>query len=169
MKSGISAQGAMTNQMFEVVHFSTQYFTAEDLGAMSAYLFDLDKLPERATPPAPPKPVAVSAEVAASARASYIAVCASCHGGEGQGIPHVVVPLGDQCLAAAGRCAQPQQGHPDRHPGPALPRAGADAADAGLRRASSPTEQVADLSNWLRANWGGQQPSVTAEEVKRLR
>ena len=30
-------------------------------------------------------------------------------------------------------------------------------------------QQVADLSNWLRANWGGQQPSVTAEEIKRLR
>ena len=168
MKSGISAQGAMTNQMFEVVHFSTQYFTADDLAAMSAYLFDLDKLPENATPPAPPKPVAVSAEVAASARASYIAVCASCHGGDGQGIPHVVVPLATNAslrLADARNLNKviltgiPAQRFPGLERMQPMPGFAGQLSD----------QQVADLSNWLRANWGGQQPSVTAEEIKRLR
>lgn len=168
MKSGISAQGAMTNQMFEVVHFSTQYFTADDLAAMSAYLFDLDKLPESATPPAPPKPVAVSAEVAASARASYIAVCASCHGGDGQGIPHVVVPLATNAslrLADARNLNKviltgiPAQRFPGLERMQPMPGFAGQLSD----------QQVADLSNWLRANWGGQQPSVTADEVKRLR
>jgi mono/diheme cytochrome c family protein len=40
MKSGISNQGAMANQMFEVVHFSTQYMSHDDLNAPSAYLFE---------------------------------------------------------------------------------------------------------------------------------
>jgi hypothetical protein len=40
MKSGISDQGAMANQMFEVVHFSTQYMSHGDLNALSAYLFE---------------------------------------------------------------------------------------------------------------------------------
>ncbi|SFB86055.1 Cytochrome c, mono-and diheme variants [Bosea sp. CRIB-10] len=168
MKSGISAQGAMTNQMFEVVHFSTQYFTAEDLAAMSAYLFDLDKLPESATPPAPPKPVAVSPEVATSARASYLAVCASCHGGEGQGIPHVVVPLATNAslrLADARNLNKvilsgiPAQRFPGLERMQPMPGFAGQLSD----------QQVADLSNWLRASWGGQQPSVTAEEIKRLR
>lgn len=168
MKSGISAQGAMTNQMFEVVHFSTQYFTAEDLAAMSAYLFDLDKLPESATPPPPPKPVAVSAEVATSARASYIAVCASCHGNEGQGIPHVVVPLATNAslrLAEARNLNKviltgiPAQRFPGLERMQPMPGFAGQLSD----------QQVADLSNWLRASWGGQQPTVTADEVKRLR
>ena len=51
MASGISAQGAMTNQMFDVVHFSTQYMTGEDLNALSAYLFDLDAAPDKSVPP----------------------------------------------------------------------------------------------------------------------
>uniref|UniRef100_A0A9E7ZQC0 Cytochrome c n=1 Tax=Bosea sp. NBC_00436 TaxID=2969620 RepID=A0A9E7ZQC0_9HYPH len=168
MKSGISAQGAMTNQMFEVVHFSTQYFTSEDLAAMSAYLFDLDKLPEQTTPPAPPKPVAVSAEVTASARASYLAVCASCHGGEGQGIPHVVVPLATNAslrLADARNLNKviltgiPAQRFPGLERMQPMPGFAGQLSD----------QQVADLSNWLRASWGGQQPTVTAEEVRKLR
>ncbi len=168
MKSGISAQGAMTNQMFEVVHFSTQYLSPDDLAAMSAYLFDLAKLPERATPPAPPQPVAVSAETASSARSTYLAVCASCHGVEGQGIPHVVVPLATNAslrLADARNLNRvilsgiPAQRFPGLERMQPMPGFAAQLTD----------QEVADLSNWLRANWGGQKPSVTVDEVRRLR
>lgn len=168
MKSGISAQGAMTNQMFEVVHFSTQYLSADDLAAMSAYLFDLDTLPERATPPVPPQPVAVPAETAASARATYLDVCASCHGVDGQGIPHVVVPLATNAslrLADARNLNRviltgiPAQRFPGLERMQPMPGFAAQLSD----------QEVADLSNWLRANWGGQKPTVTVEEVRRLR
>ncbi|MGO4671955.1 c-type cytochrome [Bosea sp. 2YAB26] len=168
MKSGISAQGAMTNQMFEVVHFSTQYLSSDDLAAMSAYLFDLDTLPERATPPAPPQPVAVAAGTAASARATYLAVCASCHGVEGQGIPHVVVPLATNAslrLADARNLNRvilsgiPAQRFPGLERMQPMPGFAAQLSD----------QEVADLSNWLRANWGGQKPTVTVEEIRRLR
>ena len=135
---------------------------------MSAYLFDLDKLPESAAPPAPPKPVAVSAEVATSARASYIAVCASCHGMDGQGIPHVVVPLVTNAslrLVDARNLNKviltgiPAQRFPGLERMQPMPGFAGQLSD----------QQVADLSNWLRATWGGQQPTVTADEVKRLR
>lgn len=168
MKSGISAQGAMTNQMFEVVHFSTQYLSSDDLAAMSAYLFDLDTLPERATPPAPPQPVAVAAGTAASARATYLAVCASCHGVEGQGIPHVVVPLATNAslrLADARNLNRvilsgiPAQRFPGLERMQPMPGFAAQLSD----------QEVADLSNWLRANWDGQKPTVTVEEIRRLR
>jgi mono/diheme cytochrome c family protein len=136
MKSGISAQGAMTNQMFEVVHFSTQYMTDDDLQAMSAYLFDLDKLPETQTPAAPPAPVAVAPELAASARATYDSLCAGCHGVEGQGIPNVVVPLATNASSAARECAQPQPHHHGRHSRAAFSGLAAHAANARLRRTS---------------------------------
>ncbi|MGO4737346.1 c-type cytochrome [Bosea sp. 2KB_26] len=168
MKSGISAQGAMTNQMFEVVHFSTQYLSTDDLAAMSAYLFDLDTLPERATPPAPPQPVAVPAATAASARSTYLAVCASCHGVDGEGIPHVVVPLATNAslrLADARNLNRvilsgiPAQRFPGLERMQPMPGFAAQLTD----------QEVADLSNWLRANWGGQKPTVTVDEVRRLR
>lgn len=168
MKSGISAQGAMTNQMFEVVHFSTQYFSADDLAAMSAYLFGLDKLPERAAPPTPPQPVAVPADIAGSARATYLAVCASCHGVDGQGIPHVVVPLATNAslrLADARNLNRvilagiPAQRFPGLERMQPMPGFAAHLTD----------QQVAALSNWMRATWGGQQMNVTSEDVRRLR
>jgi mono/diheme cytochrome c family protein len=28
---------------------------------------------------------------------------------------------------------------------------------------------VADLANWMRARWGGQQPSLSAEDIAKLR
>lgn len=168
MKSGISAQGAMTNQMFEVVHFSTQYMTDDDLRAMSAYLFDLDKLPETATPPAAPKPVAIPAETATSARATYLAVCSGCHGADGQGIPHVVVPLATNASLRLTNARNlnrtiltgiPAQRFPGLERMQPMPGFSAHLND----------QQVADLSNWMRATWGGQAPNVTPEDVRRLR
>jgi mono/diheme cytochrome c family protein len=168
MKSGISNQGAMANQMFEVVHFSTQYMSHDDLNALSTYLFDLDKIPDGETPFAPPKPIAIGTDVAASARATYLSVCSACHGSDGQGIPHVVVPLATN---ASLRVASPRKliravldGIPARHfPGlermQPMPSFKRDLTD----------QQVADLVNWLRASWGGREPQVTVDEVYQIR
>lgn len=168
MKSGLSAQGAMTNQMFEVVHFSTQYMTDEDLAALSAYLFDLDQAPDKSTPPPPLKPVDVSPEVAAAARGNYIALCSGCHGVDGHGIPHVIVPLATNAslrLKSArnlihtvlnGIPAQRFPGLERMQPMPAFARELDD-------------RQVADLANWMRAGWGGQEPDVKPEDVAAIR
>ncbi|HEV2571893.1 MAG TPA: cytochrome c [Beijerinckiaceae bacterium] len=168
MNSGLSAQGAMTNQMYEVVHFSTQYMTKDDLDAMSAYLFGLDALPKDATPPAPPKPVPVAAEVATAARGTYVALCAACHGAEGQGIPHVVVPLATNAslrlTSARNLIHTTLNGIPARR-FPGLERmqpmpAFKDVLD---------DRQMADLANWMRATWGGEPPNVKAEDVAEIR
>lgn len=168
MKTGLSAQGAMTNQMFEVVHFSTQYMTDDDLAAMSAYLFDLDKLPDKPATPVQPKPVAVAPELAAAARSSYLALCSGCHGVEGQGIPHVVVPLSTN---ASLRLASPRNlirtvlaGIPAQH-FPGLERM---QPMPGFKDQLD-DRQVADLANWLRAQWGGETPSASPEEVAAIR
>lgn len=168
MKSGISAQGAMTNQMFDVVHFSTQYMTDDDLKALSAYLFDLDAVPDQqATPPAP-KPVEVAPELAASARVTYTNLCSGCHGAEGQGIPHVVVPLATNAslrindarnfvhTVLHGISAQRFPGLERMQPMPSFEDKLTD-------------QQMADLANWARATWGGQQPDVKPEDVAKVR
>ncbi|MDH7795435.1 MULTISPECIES: cytochrome c [unclassified Beijerinckia] len=168
MKSGLSAQGAMTNQMYEVVHFSTQYMTKDDLDAMSAYLFGLDALPQETTPPALPKPIAVAADVATSARGTYLGLCASCHGAEGQGIPHVVVPLATNAslrLASARNLIHttlngiPARRFPGLERMQPMPAFKDDLDD----------RQMADLANWMRATWGGEPPNVKTEDVAAIR
>ncbi|MGY6250692.1 cytochrome c [Bosea thiooxidans] len=168
MKSGLSTQGSMTNQMFEVVHFSTQYMNEDDLRAMAAYLFDLDALPASPASPPPPAPVAVSPAVVTAARATYLNLCAGCHGSEGQGIPHVAIPLATNTSL---RLASPRNfiravlhGLPaQRFPG--LERMEAMPAFTELLD----DKALADLTNWMRARWGGQSPNVAAEEVAKLR
>lgn len=168
MKSGLSAQGGMTNQMFEVVHLSSQYMSDDDLHALSAYLFDLDNLPEAAPPAAPPAPIEVPEAVATSARSTYLGLCAGCHGDQGQGVPHVVVPLATNAslrLTDARNLNRtilhgiPAQNFPGLERMQPMPAFGAHLTD----------REVADLSSWLRASWGGQQPDVTAEGVQALR
>ncbi|MGB3540508.1 MAG: cytochrome c [Mesorhizobium sp.] len=168
MKSGISAQGAMTNQMFDVVHFSTQYMTDDDMKALSAYLFDLDAVPDQQATPTAPKPVDVAPEVAASAQGTYTNLCSGCHGVEGQGIPHVVVPLATNAslrindarnfvhTVLHGISAQRFPGLERMQPMPAFEDKLTD-------------QQMADLANWARATWGGQQPDVKPEDVAKVR
>lgn len=168
MKSGISAQGVMTNQMFDVVHFSTQYMTDDDMTALSAYLFDQNEVASGSTPPVAPNPVDVTPELAASARATYLNLCSSCHGVEGQGIPHVVVPLATNAslrindarnfvdTVLHGIEARRFPGLERMQPMPSFEDKLSD-------------QQMADLANWARATWGGQLPDVTPEDVAKLR
>lgn len=168
MKSGISNQGAMTNQMFEVVHFSTQYMREDDLAAVSAYLFDLDKVPHSVTQNLPPKAVELASDVAVSAKATYLSVCAGCHGFDGKGIPHAVVPLATNAsirLASARNLIRvilhgiPAQRFPGLERMQPMPGFGTQLTDA----------QLVDLVNWLRASWGGWEPQVTLDEVRSIR
>ncbi|WP_248307974.1 cytochrome c [Bosea sp. AS-1] len=168
MKSGLSVQGSMTHQMFEVVHFSTQHMTEDDLRAMSAYLFDLDALPAASATPPAPKPVEVPAAIATAARKTYLDLCSGCHGAEGQGIPHVAVPLATN---ASLRLSSPRNFvRAVLHGIPAQRFPGLERMEAmpGFTELVD-DKALADLTNWMRARWGGQQPNVTAEEVGKLR
>jgi len=167
MKSGLSAQGAMTGQMFEVVHFSTQYMTPDDLGALSAYLFDLDD-PSKGQTPAPPVPISVAPELTASAKPTYLALCSGCHGVEGQGIPHVVVPLATNAtlrLTSARNLVRavvegiPAQQFPGLERMQPMPGFGHELDD----------RQLADLVNWMRESWGNQESKLTPDDVRQLR
>ncbi|MGU3540747.1 c-type cytochrome [Methylobacterium sp. A54F] len=168
LKRGLSAQGGMTNQMFEVVHFSTQYMPEADLAALSAYLFDLDALPDAPREPPAPAPQPVAQAVAERARATYAGLCAGCHGGEGQGLPHVSVPLSTNAglrlanPASAVRAVLaglPAQRFPGGERMEAMPGFAADLDDAAL----------ADLVNWMRAAWGGQPPTLAPADIARIR
>lgn len=169
MKTGLSVQGSMTHQMFEVVHFSTQYWDDADLNAMSAYLFDQDAKSTAPQPvPPPATPAVLSADAAQAARGTYLNLCSGCHGVRGEGIPHVAVPMDTN---ASLRLTSPRnfirsvvygipaQSFPGLERMEAMPAFGDMLDDNAL----------ADLSNWMRGEWGGQQSKVTADEVANYR
>ena len=66
---------------------STRNLTPDDIVAMTTYLLG-DKPPS----PAPPPAVDAAAAVNEAGRTGYVALCAGCHGLEGQGIPNTIVP-----------------------------------------------------------------------------
>ncbi len=168
MRLGLSPQGGATHQMFDVVHFSTQHMDEADLTALSAYLFDRDALPAEPEKPAAPKPAPVPQAVAFRAKATYDGLCAGCHGGAGEGIPHVSVPLRTNALmrvsSGSGLVRATLHGLPaQRFPGnermEAMPPFAELLDDATL----------ADLATWMRAEWGGQGTPVSAQDVARQR
>jgi mono/diheme cytochrome c family protein len=168
MKSGISTLGAMTKQMFDVLHFSTQYMTPDDLSALSAYLFDVDETPTVPTPPAPTKPVSVAAELTASAKPTYLALCSGCHGAEGHGIPHVVVPLATNASLRLTSARNVVRTVLDSIPAQRFPGLERMQPMPGFKQQLD-DRQLTDLVNWMRATWGGQESKVTLDEVHQMR
>ena len=78
--------------MRAVIALSTRNMTAEDLDAVATYLLGDDPLP--ASPPAI-DPAQVAAAATGAGRLSYLALCAGCHGLDGNGVPNTVVALRD--------------------------------------------------------------------------
>jgi mono/diheme cytochrome c family protein len=161
--TGIAPQGSAFGEMYPVVHLSTQYLAPDDLRAMSTYL-----LGDQAPAPQPLRSISADAAQLEAGRNVYLAVCAGCHGRAGEGKPHVAVPMHGNSTVR----------HSDAHNLIVAMLDGIGAQDfPGLERMQempgfatqlSDTE-LAQLANYLRATWGGQQADVTADAVKALR
>ena len=161
--TGISRQGSALGEMHPVVMLSTQHLSQGDLRALSTYL-----LGDAPLPPTPVQPGSTDAAQVTAGRTSYIAVCAGCHGREGEGKPHVAVPMqGSSTLRQA-----------DPHNLIVAMLDGVDATDfAGTESmqampgfaATLSDDELAHLANYLRSSWGGQPGNVTAARVKALR
>ena len=149
--------------MYPVVHLSSQYLKPADVAAMTTYL-----LGDKPLAPQPLKPVQADAQVMATGRQHYLAVCAGCHGRDGEGKPHVAVAmLGNSSV----RNADPRnlivsmldgierQDFPGLESMQEMPGFAARLGDADL----------AALTNYLRATYGGQPADITADTVKALR
>jgi mono/diheme cytochrome c family protein len=161
LSRGIAGPGSAFADMHQVVVLSTRNLRPDDVAAMTTYLLG-DKPPLPAPTPAAP------AATNEAGRTGYVALCAGCHGLEGQGIPNTIVALrGNSTL----RLADPRnlivatldgigpQNFPHRMSLPAMPGFADKLND----------EQAAVLVNYLRAAWGGQKPDVTAATVRALR
>jgi mono/diheme cytochrome c family protein len=166
LSTGVAPQGSAYGEMFAVVHLSTQHLTAGDLASMTTYLLGDKPLAPQALK-APAQAGAASAAIDAGRR-TYIAVCAGCHGLDGGGKPHVAVGMkGNTTVRSA-----------DPHNLVAVTLDGIEAQRFGRQESMQAMpgfahrlsdKEVADLSNFLRASWGGQAANVTEGQVKDLR
>lgn len=165
LATGIAKQGSAFGEMYPVVHLSSQYMSPEDLHAMTVYL--LGDHPA-AVPQVPPTVPSADIGQLAAGRNVYLAVCAGCHGLDGEGKPHVAV-------AMRGNSTVRQE---DPHNLIVAMLDGIEAQDfhglesmqkmPGFARTLS-DEEVSQLADYLRAKWGGQAADVTANAVKALR
>ncbi|AIN58084.1 mono/diheme cytochrome c family protein [Pseudomonas sp. TE6288] len=165
LKHGISAQGSMFNEMYPVVHHSTQHLEDSDLSAMATYLLG-DQ------PPAAKVVQAVAHETlgesAKRGRQQYLNVCAGCHGGDGEGKPHIAVAMqGNTVLRQAdsrnlvkaivdGIREQQFTGFERMQPMPGF----ADKLD---------DQQLTDMVNYLREAWGGLPGDLTTQQLAQLK
>lgn len=161
--TGIAPQGSAFGEMYPVIHLSTQYLKPDDLTALATYLLG-------DTPPAPKPLPAPSADAARKVEGhqQYLALCAGCHGREGEGKPHVAVAMhGNSTVRYAdannlivsildGIEAQKFPGHEAMQDMPGFARELDDAT-------------LAQLANYLRSVHGGQPADVTPAQVKALR
>jgi mono/diheme cytochrome c family protein len=152
--------------MHPVIMLSTRNLTAEDLNNVAIYLLG-DNPPPPA--PLPPPDATESAEAASGAgRMSYVALCAGCHGLDGNGVPNTVVAVRNNSTL---RLADPRnlivamldgigaQNFPHRASMQAMPGFSGKLNDA----------EAAALANYLRVTWGGQKGDVAASVVRALR
>ncbi|MDF3936742.1 c-type cytochrome [Pseudomonas citronellolis] len=165
LEHGMSAQGSMFNEMFPVLHHSTQHLDSADLQAMASYLLG-DQ------PPAAKVVQAVAypqlSDSAKRGRQQYLNVCAGCHGTEGEGKPHIAVAMqGNTTLRLAdsrnllrvivdGIGEQQFGGFERMQPMPGFAEKLDDA-------------QLTDLLNYLRQSWGGLPGDLDAQAVAQLK
>jgi mono/diheme cytochrome c family protein len=160
---GVAPQGSAYGEMYPVVHFSTQHMSGKDISAIATYLMG-------DTPPAPQPLKTISADAALlkAGQRTYIAVCAGCHGLEGQGKPNVSVAMkgnstlrdiNPQNLIVSTLDGIAEQKFPNNVTMQEMP---------GFARTLSDLE-MSQLVNFLRATWGGQAADVSAEQIKAFR
>ncbi len=163
LRTGIAEPGSAYGEMFPVIHLSTQHMPDADLAAMTSYL-----LGEPAAAAQPVRAVAADPAALEPGRGHYLALCAGCHGREGEGKPHVAVAMAGNStlrnvdarnLIVSVLDGLPAQDFPGIERMQDMPGF-SDQLDDG---------SVAQLANYVRATWGGQPADVDAAAVKALR
>ena len=163
---GIAGPDSAFSDMHQVIVLSTRNLTAEDNDALVTFL--LGDKPPPAAPLPPADPAVLEAAASGAGRGDYVALCAGCHGLEGNGVPNTVVALRNNSTL---RLADPRNLlvamldgiGPENFPH----RASLQAMPGFANKLSD--QQAAGLANYLRVIWGGQKPDVTAAAVRALR
>lgn len=160
LQSGESARGSAYDEMATVVRHSSQYLSEGDLRAVSTYLLG-------DSPPAPAPMPASARQVPQDGQRHYRALCAGCHGSDGQGLPNTVPPLAGGSTIRNADARNLVQAMIDGLP---PKRLNLHAATAGMPAFDTlPDAEIAAIANYCRTAWGGQPGDISAEQVAGLR
>ena len=164
LRDGISARGAVSGPMSDVVSGSTQHLSAQDLRAMAVYLHDLPTQPGVASAPA--RSPTEDAPVPAAGATIYSDRCAACHGERGEGISGIYPALaGSRAVTMAtpanlvhivqeGGFPPATQGNPRPFGMPTFATVMSDL-------------EVAQVLSWIRHQWGNRAAAVSELDVRR--
>ncbi|MGO3891395.1 MAG: c-type cytochrome [Paenalcaligenes sp.] len=169
LSTGIAPQGTSFADMHTVTHFSTSAMDKDDVEAVATYLLtDANgAIPPAAAAPAPlPEAQNPAADSdMAIGRRTYLAACAGCHGSKGEGIPNVAPAMYGNATLAMDTAQNlirvvlngiPTQTFTGNQRMYAMPPFAHELSD----------KEIADLSTWMRAEWGGQASAVTIDQVQ---
>jgi mono/diheme cytochrome c family protein len=158
-------QGAAFADMREVVALSTRNLTAEDLDAVATFLLGDEPPPVR---PPTIDPAQLRAAASGPGRQSYLALCAGCHGLDGNGLPNTVVAMRNN--------STPRLTDPRNLIVAMLDGVGWQNFPHAVNMESMPgfadklsDSDAAELANYVRIAFGGQKGDVTAATVRDLR
>jgi mono/diheme cytochrome c family protein len=168
LQTGVSPNGAVYGPMADVVRQSLQHLSAQDLGAMAAYLHALPAEPEAARPA--PLPSEALMKLGGQI---YDRHCIDCHGKDGRGATGangapVYPPLaGNRTLAMR----DPVNAIRIVLNGGFPPATGGNPRPYGMPPYSQVLDDadVAAVVSYVRASWGNSARMVTAPEVNRYR
>lgn len=163
LSRGMSPQGTMTLEMYPVLQHSTQYLSDADIVSIQTHLMG-DELP--------PSPAIQPGRIVDSVahfrgRDTYVALCAGCHGIDGGGKPHIAPPMITNTsirLSDPGNLLKvladgvPEQSYPDGEVMQEMP---------GYYELLS-TQEMVDLTNYLRTEWGGRSSPITSDDIDRV-
>ncbi len=167
LRTGISPRGAVYGPMAEVVYNSLQYLTDPDIRAMSVYLKSLAE-----GSPLVPATATVRVEETSLlmrlGKTVYDAQCASCHGGQGLGMPPQFPPLAANQSIQMESAVNPIRmvlngGYPPGTIGNPRPYGMPPFAQ------SMSDDEVAAVVTYIRAAWGNRGTAISARQANELR
>lgn len=163
---GLAREGTAFGDMHPVIMLSTRNLTEDDLNAAVTFLLG-DSPPETAPLPAI-DPAEMGAAANGAGRTSYVALCAGCHGLDGNGIPNTVVAMRNNSTV--------RQADPRNLVVVMLDGIGAEnfPHHQSMQKMPGFSDKLGDgeaaaLANYLRVTWGGQKDDVTPAMVHALR
>lgn len=169
LKTGISPQGTTFGGMYTVMHFSTSAMAPSDVDAIATYLLTGTdgKISAPAAPPAPIVGTPAPGSDLAAGRLVYMSACAGCHGANGEGIPNVAPPMNGNATLAMNDPLNTLTAVLNGIPTQVFPGGQRMYAMPPFAHVLSDTD-IAALTTWLRAEWGGQSKAVTVDQVKAI-
>ena len=163
LQLGVSKRGAVSGPMAEVVFGSTQHLSNDDLDAMAIYLKELPMLttPVAAVMPANPQVLQRGEKI-------YELRCATCHGGQGQGVVGIYPALAGNRAVTMPRSANLVRVVVS---GGFAPTTARNPRPYGMPPFGQTmnNRDLADVLSFMRQGWGNRAPEVSELDVMQAR